>query len=359
MLGGRPSGRGGGRSALVKRYDAYLQVLRANADVLELLSELEAMALAPGSSGRQHGKAVVTRMGVQVYAMAKMLRLLGGPQYDPIFPAIDRIRASLEAALGEPSGARASGAWVVWMDDAAASDTDAVGGKSANLGRMRATGVPGVIDGFAVGVDAFRAVLWHNRLDETVRVLSAALDPDEPAHLLETSERLQQAMLGAELPPELDQAIRDAATRLAATLGTPMAFSVRSSATGEDGGLSFAGQYTSVLDVPLDDIVGAYRRVLAGFFNPRAVLMRLRRGFGPLELGMGALVMPMVTARASGVAYSREPLQSESDQAVVEAVAGRAEALVGGDGPSRGGRATRAARGRCARLCGGYRVGLR
>lgn len=330
MLGGRPSGGSGGRAALIKRYDAYLQVLRANADVLELLSELEAMALAPGSSGRQHGKAVVTRIGVQVYAMAKMLRLLGGPQYDAIFPAIDRIRASLEAALGEPSGARAPGTWVVWTDDEAASDTDAVGGKAANLGRMRAADVPGVIDGFAVGVEAFRAVLWHNRLDETVRVLSAALDPDEPAHLLETSARLQQAMRAAELPADLDQAIRDAATRLAARRDAPMALAVRSSATGEDGGLSFAGQYTTVLDVPVHDIVSAYRQVLAGFFNPRAVLMRLRRGFGPLELGMGALVTPMVTARASGVAYSREPLQSESDHAVVEAVAGRAEALVGG-----------------------------
>ncbi len=331
MRGARGAASSERRSALITRYDAYLQVLRANADVLELLSELEALAQAPGASGRQRCKAVVTRIGVQVYAMAKMLRVLGGPQYDALFPAIDRIRAELDGTLVEPPRVRDPGSWIVRAGDSRFTDAEVVGGKAANLGVMRAAGGVPVPEAVAVSVEAFHALLWQNRLDETVRLLSDALDPDEPAHLLETAERIGQQVLHATLPADLVSGLTAVAADLTARGGAGATFAVRSSATGEDAALSFAGQYTSVLYVPAEELVDAYLRVLAGFFSPRAMLMRLRRGFGSLELGMGALVMPMVEARVSGVAYSRDPMSQRPGAVVVEAVAGVATALVGGE----------------------------
>lgn len=329
-FGGRGAGPTRARSALIRRYDAYLQVLRANADILGLLSELEEVAAAPVAAGRQRLKAVVVRIGVQVYAMAKMLQLLGGARYDALFPAIEHIRSGLEMALEEPPRAQRRELWVVSMDELAAAPHDLVGGKAANLGRMRAGRGVAVPDGFAVTVDAFRSVLWHNRLEELVRVLSDALDPDEPTHLVETSERLRQEILRASLPAGVTEAIRRSVDRLVARNPGAVGFSVRSSATGEDGDTSFAGQYTTVLQVPASEISVAYFQVLAGFFNPRAVLMRLRRGYGPLELGMGALIMAMVDARVSGVAYSCDPVLRDGESVVVEAVFGLGGELVGG-----------------------------
>ena len=43
-----------------------------------------------------------------------------------------------------------------------------------------------------------------------------------------------------------------------------MAIAVRSSAVGEGGERTFAGQFTSYLNVPVDQVVDAYKRVVAG-----------------------------------------------------------------------------------------------
>jgi len=326
------SGRGAraAHTALIRRYDAYLQVLRANADVLELLSELEEVAARGVSCGRRRFRAMVTRLGVQVYAMARMLRTLGGSRYDALFPAIEAIRGRLEQALAEPTGRGREGPWLIPLGQLAGIGDDEVGGKTANLGRLVATGTVDVPEGFAVSVEAFRSFLWHNGLEETIRLLSDTLDADEPLHLVETAERLQEEVRRGSLPGGLEEALLAAASALLEGRGQEATLAVRSSASGEDGELSFAGQYTSVLGVPAGRVVEAYRTVLADFFNPRALMMRLRRGHGPLELGMGALVMRMVDARAAGVAYSCDPLDPNAGVVVVEAVTGPGSALVSG-----------------------------
>ena len=97
---------------------------------------------------------------------------------------------------------------------------------------------------------------------------------------------------------------------------------MRSSASGEDSAFSFAGQYDTILHVPSGEVAAAVVRVFAGFFNPSALMLRLKRGFGALELGMGALVMPMVEGRVSGVAYSTDPSSQDRETVRVEAVQG-------------------------------------
>lgn len=330
ISGGSGRGARATRSALIRRYDAYLQVLRANADVLELFSELEDVAAAGVTGGRRHFRATITRLGVQVFAMATKLRVLGGDRYEALFPAIERIHSELENALEETPRSTPHGPWLVPLQDLAATSPDEVGGKAANLGLVvAATEVP-VPAGFVVSVAAFRAFLRHNGLEGTVRVLWDGLDADEPSHLVETAERLQREVLAGSLPRGLGEALLASATDLLEEAEPGARLALRSSASGEDGEFSFAGQYSSVLEVAPDRTEEAYLRVLAGFFNPRAMLMRLRRGYGPLELGMGVLVMRMVDARAAGVAYSRDPVDAAADTAVVEAVPGLGTKLVSG-----------------------------
>jgi phosphoenolpyruvate synthase/pyruvate phosphate dikinase len=50
-----------------------------------------------------------------------------------------------------------------------------------------------------------------------------------------------------------------------------MRFAVRSSAVGEDGSLSFAGQHQTVLNSDLDGLVAAYRQVIASKYSARAL----------------------------------------------------------------------------------------
>ena len=46
---------------------------------------------------------------------------------------------------------------------------------------------------------------------------------------------------------------------------------MRSSAVGEDGQASFAGQYLTVLNVTENSIIDAYKKVIASKYSPRAL----------------------------------------------------------------------------------------
>lgn len=113
-------------------------------------------------------------------------------------------------------------------------------------------------------------------------------------------------------------------------------YAVRSSANAEDhGARSFAGQFTSLLDVAPDDVVEAMAQVAASVGSSRATAYARRIGLDPGSLRMAVIVQEMVDATVSGVAFSRNPLDG-APQVVVEAVRGRGEKLVGrGETPQR------------------------
>lgn len=108
------------------------------------------------------------------------------------------------------------------------------------------------------------------------------------------------------------------------------AYAVRSSANVEDHGLrSFAGQFTSVLDVSdVEGALAAARAVVASVHSARALAYAARVGVDPASLRMAVIFQEMAVPRVSGVAFSRDPVTG-ADETVVEAVEGRGDALVG------------------------------
>lgn len=343
LMTGSRRRKGAAYAVLLKRYDAYLQLLRANNDFLELLSEIEAMGSSPGPCGWDRLRSALTSLNVQVYAMAKMLGRLSDGRYGGLFPVIENLGCHIQARLDQGRGPELKGPLLAVLGESGPFGEGLLGGKAANLCVFLSAlpagtepAIPPLIPkARVVTTAAFRDFLRHNGLDEMVKMLWDTLDPEEPAHLLETSGTLRDAVLAGVLPPSVLSLLRAEVERLSARLPEGTRFAVRSSASGEDSVFSFAGQYDTMLNVPCDEVAGAVVRVFAGFFNPSAVMLRLKRGFGALELGMGVLVMPMVEGRVSGVAYSRDPsskdLPSQGRETVrVEAVPGLGRKLVEG-----------------------------
>lgn len=119
----------------------------------------------------------------------------------------------------------------------------------------------------------------------------------------------------------------------AAVAGLDGPFAVRSSGVAEDlAGASFAGQYETVLDVSREDLPDVVRRVFASAGAGRVAAYRaaIAEEAEPLA-GMAVLVQSMVAADAAGVAFTADPMTGNRDVAVVTAVRGLAEALVGGE----------------------------
>jgi pyruvate,water dikinase len=146
------------------------------------------------------------------------------------------------------------------------------------------------------------------------------------------------ASRGLPVPPgvvivadESEDGIDAAVAEAIAVLGEgPLA--VRSSALAEDlDGASFAGQYETVLDVSgAAAVAQAVRSVREGVNDERVAAYRLAHGPSGANR-IAVLLMPMVEAEASGVAFTAHPLTGEREVTVVTATAGLGEQLVGGE----------------------------
>ncbi len=104
---------------------------------------------------------------------------------------------------------------------------------------------------------------------------------------------------------------------------------VRSSAAGEDGdNSSAAGQYQTIGPVSTEtELLDAIHRCRQSYSTPEAVAYRRQRQLPDTQ--MAVLIQPYIDSQIAGVMFSRNPLDGGS-QAIVEALPGGAESVVGG-----------------------------
>jgi rifampicin phosphotransferase len=186
--------------------------------------------------------------------------------------------------------------YVLPLPEITIADADRVGRKAAVLGELRAAGFP-VPPGFAVTIDGCHAT------DEVI---------------------------AAEVRAALEQ-VGDCV------------MVVRSSGIEEDlAGMSFAGQYESILGVRgVPAVVAAIRTCWASAISKRVLAYRERRrstedtGGGPHETAgtaaMGVLVQAMVDPVAAGVAFSSNPITGDHTEAVLSATRGLSDQLTAGE----------------------------
>lgn len=176
---------------------------------------------------------------------------------------------------------------------AAGTNLTQAGGKGWQLGRLTQLGVP-VPSGFVVGAAA-----------------SADRQPGDP------------------LPASL---ISTLAQELEHRGWSHQPLAVRSSAPVEDSArASFAGIHRSCLNVQgLDATVHAVREVWDSLWTPQARAYRQHLGIAESEATMAVVVMPLLPAVASGIAFTGDPISGRDDQLVIHAHWGLGEALVAG-----------------------------
>ncbi len=121
------------------------------------------------------------------------------------------------------------------------------------------------------------------------------------------------------------------AAELAARDWLDRALAVRSSAVGEDAAsASFAGIYRSCLNVRgLPAVLAAMHAVWESLDSPAALAYRARLGL-PTEAAMAIVIMPLLPAEASGIAFTCDPVTGREDRIIAHANRGLGESLVGG-----------------------------
>jgi pyruvate,water dikinase len=97
---------------------------------------------------------------------------------------------------------------------------------------------------------------------------------------------------------------------------------MRSSAVGEDGDISYAGQYLTLLGVTRSEICEAYKSIIASLYSARSLSYRSSKGVYDEDLAMAVACLKMVDSQASGVLYTRHPYDITNENILINAVWG-------------------------------------
>ncbi|MFH1914619.1 MAG: PEP/pyruvate-binding domain-containing protein [Pseudomonadota bacterium] len=303
------------------RYTNFKAILDANSELLRLLSSMDRML-----EGRTlFGMAYVRSQGARaLFYAARMVRSyeqLSGRLQPRLHESLNALRVEIGRMLGEVGHRPPATDLVLPHVSVGRAMIDSVGGKNANLGEMAgAVGLP-VPRGFALTTAAYQLFLDHNQLGSEIDKAQRAVDPERPETLMEASQVIQTLFLQGKMPPALEQSMSECLVEVFGQDDT-LRLALRSSAIGEDGELSFAGQYKSILGLVPSRMVESYKLILASLFSPRAIAYRLSNGILSEETAMGVACLEMVDPLASGVAYSRDPLAPGRPEMVINAVWG-------------------------------------
>ncbi len=324
----RPRRTGPGETLRLK-YRSFRRLLATNNEMLEQIAELEGALAAGVGLPLDHLRSVTAAMGERARLMVDDLNAVSGGRYRVLYGNLERIAAGVEEALLEVKGTPVTKVCIP-LEDITRDLLDAVGGKTANLGEVRnAVGLP-VPSGFAISAFAYRAFVEGGELQARLTGLWESIRWEDLHTVSRASEAMQAAVLEAEIPQEVREAITLAAHDLYRKAPGHPHISIRSSAIGEDSRATFAGQYASYLGVPLEQVLRRWKEVLAGKFTPRALFYMNNKGFREETMAMSVGCFLMVDAVAAGVAYSANPADDSLDTMMISSVWGLGKPVVDG-----------------------------
>ncbi|KAF0180787.1 MAG: pyruvate water dikinase [Nitrospirae bacterium] len=311
------------------RFAAFRKLLDHNNTALAAMADLGEKLTGDYLFDRRYVETKTAEVADNVGAMIEHLNVICHGTYSRLADCHKDIAAAINQIVGRRP-VLAKDVLTIPLSELTKETADRVGGKMANLGEMLGrTAIP-VPEGFAVTAYAFRLFLDYNDLPGKIAAKLDALMENDLAALEEASASIQEMVRGAHLPDDLAEAIAAAYRCLEQLVGRPVTVSVRSSALQEDGEFSFAGQYSTVLNVAGSDIADRYKDVLASLFNQRALFYWKTKGFHDFDMAMPVGILRMVDAKAGGVMYSRDPNNPRNDAILISAVHGLGVTVVDG-----------------------------
>lgn len=216
-------------------------------------------------------------------------------------------------------------------------DLPLVGGKNASLGELfnalKPKGV-GVLDGFAVTADAYRALLMQTHLESRLHSILSDFNHEDLNELSIRGHVARAAVLEVALPEDLRMAIGTAYDQLCARLGREPELAVRSSATAEDlPEASFAGAAETFLNIRgREALFTAVHQCFASLFTDRAISYRAKLGYDQFKIAISVGVQPMVRSdkASAGVIFTLDTESGFRDVVLVNSSYGLGEFVVQG-----------------------------
>ena len=320
--------------AFKRRYVSFKDLLQSNTDLANILANIDNALRGNSQYGLSEVRAEATKAVFHAMRMVTSLNAISGNRYTTLEPVVEAISARITAELDERPPLIVD-EFTLPLSQVNSEYSEAVGGKSANLGELRnVVGMP-IPRGFAVTTAAYAAFLASGNITGDVRKELRNAEAHKPESIVDTARAIEQLIMSAPLPPDLEEALLQQWDETFGgeyhASGHPVLTALRSSAVAEDGVHSFAGQYRTVLGVRRDSLGQAFREVAASLFSPRAITYRLHHGYIFEEISMAMCCLEMVDAAAAGVAFSRHPVDLRSEDVLINGLWGLGELVVDGE----------------------------
>jgi pyruvate, water dikinase len=238
----------------VEKYHSFMDFLKHNNNALKLIADLEQIFYSGRPFSLPFMKTKYKRLLESVTGVIESLEALSGQRFPSLTNRMHEIVAELEENF-RPTYQYAAHDLALSFEEITPELNKMVGAKAGHLA-FNSLGLP-VPEGFAITAFSFEKFIEENNLSSRIEERLAGLSPDFTGHLDSISDELRTMIMASEIPKDIIEAIMDAYHSLEDKTQKGVRISMRSSAIGEDTEATFAGQYTTVLNVTEDNITNA------------------------------------------------------------------------------------------------------
>ncbi len=314
-------------------FRGFQQVLAANNESLVIMGQLEEKLSHGNGFDLPFLRSRVDSLDRHLADLVAALQRMSGGRWQELEKSRIRLTAAIHRRLEERPPIPPS-PLLVWLDEAPPEIRPALGGKAANLARVKTDiGLP-VPEGVVATLAAYRLFMEQKlprgegtllaRLQEKL----AAVNLEDEAAAEQAAAELQALVLAQPLPEELSAALVAESRRLMDYPDRRLV--VRSSGAREDIAATFAGQYESFLGVAPEEVPEYWRKVVASQFGTRALIYFQNQGLILEEAAMAVLIQRLVKSQAAGVMFTTDPESCDPDLIIISSTWGLAADLVGG-----------------------------
>jgi pyruvate, water dikinase len=316
---------------------AWNRLADADAEFLSRVAECELASRDNSPPTMTTLRAQSTRLCVSIFAMLRSIREMSTRDLSGIEGPFRDLARSIHLATAPP-GPPEKPEMIVPLSQANSENIPTVGYKAALLGDIRRlhprSKLSGwrIPDGFVITAEAYMMFMAHQGLADEINRLLQIHESATLVDRLRLSSELQQRIITAPLPDQLQTAVRAGYRELESAAGhRGVRVVLRPSCVGEaPPERSFTGLHRTEVNVGEDLLLTAYKEILASQYGPTAMRHRRIGGLRVEDQPMAVVCSAMVDTMAAGLIITRHSADSASTLVQVLAVPGLAKAVFEG-----------------------------
>jgi len=311
-------------------FKKFKGILERNNAILELMAGMGDKLGGEYVFDRQYIVSACENLSDQVFKLITDLSVLTDHGHMELFTVFERLQREIREELAGhhvfPDAAPA-----LTLEELGDGRSEESGGKMSALAVVRNFLELPVPDGFVITTKSFQDFMEHNGVPEVIDSGLMSWNGRDEAVFEEFCLSVRRRIREGEVPRSIERCVAARLDELARRHPhARLRLSLRSSAWEEGGAFSFAGQYESVLNVRAEDVLEAYKEVLASAYSPEAFRYRLHRSFPEFELAMAVGCQILTPAKVSGVLYTYSPFSPHQGEIFISAAWGLGGRVVDG-----------------------------